>query len=105
MINQIDISKQITKALPPSDLLIIIPPFATTRTPILGPLILNKIADALGFKTSVLHLNLLLASIISIDTYERICYNQPFRMLFLFVFPPKAHQDLCKFYHHHNPSI
>ncbi|MBN2441552.1 MAG: response regulator [Spirochaetales bacterium] len=67
------------------------PPFATTRTPILGPLLLQTIGESLGFKTSILHLNLLLASLIGVTAYEGICYNQPFRMLGERLFARSAH--------------
>lgn len=63
------------------EILFIVPPFVTTRTPILGPHILQSIAREKGYKTDILYVNLLLASIIGLDLYESICYGQPFRML------------------------
>ncbi len=76
-----DIKENILSVLKGGDILFIVPPFVTARTPILGPHILRSIAQEHGFKTDILHLNLLLASIIGIDLYESICYGQPFRML------------------------
>lgn len=63
------------------DILFIVPPFVTTRTPILGPHILQSIAREHGYKTDILYINLLLASIIGTDLYESISYGQPYRML------------------------
>jgi ribosomal peptide maturation radical SAM protein 1 len=63
------------------EILFIVPPFVTTRTPVLGPHILQTIAREQGYQADILYLNLLLASIIGIELYESISYGQPFRML------------------------
>lgn len=76
-----DVKKNILSVLNEGEILFIVPPFVTSRTPIMGPHILQTIAREHGYKTDILHLNLLLASIIGIDLYESICYGQPFRML------------------------
>jgi len=76
-----DVKKNILSVHNEGDILFIVPPFVTSRTPIMGPHILQSIAREQGYKTDILHLNLLLASIIGIDLYESICYGQPFRML------------------------
>jgi ribosomal peptide maturation radical SAM protein 1 len=76
-----DVKKNILSVLNDGDILFVVPPFVTVRTPIMGPHILQSIARVQGYKTGILHLNLLLASIIGIDLYESICYGQPFRML------------------------
>jgi hypothetical protein len=82
MVNQLaDVKKQILSVLNGGDILFIVPPFVTARTPIMGPHILQSTACEQGYKADILHLNLLLASIIGIDPYESISYGQPFRML------------------------
>ena len=63
------------------DILLIVPPFVTCRTPILGPHILQAIAMEEGYQANILYLNLILASIIGTEQYESISYGQPFRML------------------------
>lgn len=63
------------------NILFIVPPFVTTRTPIMGPHILQNIAREQGYQADILYLNLLLASIIGTEQYESIAYGQPFRML------------------------
>ncbi len=86
-----DIKKNILSVLNEGDILFIVPPFVTARTPIMGPHILQSIAREHGYKTDILHLNLLLASIIGVDLYESICYGQPFRMLGERLFARSAH--------------
>ncbi len=76
-----DIKKHILAVLPRGDILFIVPPFVNARTPIIGPHILQTIARKLGFKTDILYVKLLLASIIGNDLYESISFGQPFRML------------------------
>ncbi|MCU0286739.1 MAG: RiPP maturation radical SAM C-methyltransferase [Acidobacteria bacterium] len=75
------IKQNILSMLKGGDILFIVPPFVTSRTPIIGPHILQSIAREQGYKTDILHLNLLFASLIGIESYESICYGQPFRML------------------------
>ncbi len=76
-----DIKEHILPVLKGGDIILIVPPFVTTRTPIIGPHILQAIAREQGYKADILYVNLLLASIIGFDLYESICYGQPFRML------------------------
>lgn len=76
-----NVNQRILSVLNKGDILFIVPPFVSTRTPILGPHILQAVAKEEGYNTKVLYLNLLLASIIGTDLYESISYNQPFRML------------------------
>ncbi|HLP44615.1 MAG TPA: RiPP maturation radical SAM C-methyltransferase [Candidatus Kapabacteria bacterium] len=76
-----EIKQNILSVLKGGDILFIVPPFVTARTPIMGPHILQSIAREQGYKTDILHLNLLFASLIGIDSYESICYGQPFRIL------------------------
>lgn len=75
------INETVLSVLGGGDILLIVPPFVTSRTPILGPHILQSIARDLGYKTDILYVNLLLSSIIGIDDYESISYGQPFRLL------------------------
>ncbi|MCP5105821.1 MAG: RiPP maturation radical SAM protein 1 [bacterium] len=72
---------KILRVLEGGDILFIVPPFVTTKTPILGPHILQSIAQRQGYRAEILHLNLLLASIIGVERYESVSYAQPFRML------------------------
>lgn len=80
-IKKISISEKITSAITGGDILFVIPPFVTTRTPIVGPHILQAIAAQQGYRAEILYLNLLLASAIGVDLYESVSYGQPFRML------------------------
>ncbi len=90
--NQLNaIKKQILDVLPQGDILFIVPPFVNARTPIIGPHILQTVARKLGFKTDILYVNLLLASIIGNDLYESISFGQPFRMLGERLFARSAH--------------
>lgn len=75
------LEKKIRSVTGDGNILIIVPPFVTTKTPILGPYILQEIAKKKGFRLEVLHLNLVLASLIGLELYESICYSQPYRFL------------------------
>ena len=77
----LSIALKIQAALKGGEILLIVPPFVTSRTPVLGPLLLQAIARKQGRSCDVLHLNLLLAATIGPEQYESICYGQPFRML------------------------
>lgn len=88
---QKDIKNKLARALKGVDLLLIVPPAATTKSPILGPLILSGLAKEHGFSAQVLHLNLLLASIIGVELYESISFSQPFRLLGERLFARAAH--------------
>lgn len=79
-VTESSIQEKILAVIGSGDMLFIVPPFVTTKTTILGPLILQSLARQLGYNTQVLHLNLLLASILGIEVYESISYGQPFRM-------------------------
>jgi ribosomal peptide maturation radical SAM protein 1 len=76
-----DVKEKILSVTDKADVILLVPPFATTRTPVMGPYILQSIARQAGFKAEVLCLNQLLASIIGIELYESISFGQPFRML------------------------
>lgn len=75
------LQEKLRSALKGGDILLIVPPFVTTKTSIIGPHILKSVAQQQGYKVDVVYLNLLLASIIGVDTYEKISYGQPFQML------------------------
>jgi ribosomal peptide maturation radical SAM protein 1 len=75
------VKKNILSVIGKGDILFIVPPFVTTRTPIMGPHILQNIAREQGYQAELLYLNLLLASIIGTGQYESIGYGQPYRML------------------------
>jgi len=75
------LTEKIHSVLKGGDILFIVPPFVTTRTPVLGPHILQTIARKRGYRTDILHLNLLLASVIGVNLYESVSYGQPFRLL------------------------
>jgi ribosomal peptide maturation radical SAM protein 1 len=100
-----DVRTHLLSILKGEDLLLVVPPFVTGRTPILGPHILHTIARLQGYKVDILYLNLLLASIIGMDLYENICYGQPFQMLGERLFARSAHglpplgkfPDLCEY--------
>ncbi len=76
-----DFKKNILSVIGNGDILLIVPPFVTGRTPIMGPHILQSIAREQGYKADILYVNLVLASSIGIDFYEGISYGQPFRLL------------------------
>jgi ribosomal peptide maturation radical SAM protein 1 len=73
--------EKILSAIGEGDILFIIPPFATTKTPITGPHLLDTIANEKGFRSHILYLNLLLASVMGTQLYESVSYGQPYRML------------------------
>lgn len=87
-----EIKTCLSSALYGGDILLIVPPFVTTQTPILGPAILQSLARQCGYHAQILHLNLLFASVIGIDLYEQICYGQPFRMAGERVFARSAYR-------------
>jgi ribosomal peptide maturation radical SAM protein 1 len=61
------------------DILFVVPPFATINIAQLGPLALLSLAKAMGYRTEILYLNILLASVIGKETYEGIC-DMPYNM-------------------------
>jgi ribosomal peptide maturation radical SAM protein 1 len=63
------------------DILIIVPPFGSSKYPTFGPHAIQSFAKKIGYKIDMLYLNLLLSSIIGIDLYESIAYSQFFWML------------------------
>ncbi len=69
----------VSSVLGKGDILLIVSPFVTGRTPVLGSSILQTVAGEHGF--DILHLNLLTAALMGDDKYESICFGQPNRML------------------------
>ncbi len=86
------IKEKILSVTGKGDILLIVPPWVTTKTPIVGPHILQAVAKQKGFKVDLLYLNLLLASETGLDLYESISYSQPFRMLGERLFARGAHR-------------
>jgi len=73
------------------DILIIVPPWGSIYDTALGPHILQAIAAEKGYKTGVLYLNMLLASVIGAEQYEKIYYSPESRMLAERLFAPSAY--------------
>ncbi|MCP4158283.1 MAG: hypothetical protein GY757_61860, partial [bacterium] len=71
----------VSSVLGKGNILLIVPPFVTCRTPVMGPHILQAVANQHSFTVDILHLNILTASTIGINKYESICFGQPYRML------------------------
>lgn len=86
-----NIKNKVSQVLGNNDILFIIPPFVTTRTPILGPHILHALALQQDWTCDILYLNLLLASLAGLDLYESVSYAQPFQMLGERLFARSAH--------------
>lgn len=78
---EIVISK-IHSVLEGGDILLIVPPFATAKNPLLGVHILAAQARDLGYKTEILYLNMLLADVIGMEDAEYVCYP-PFEMMWM----------------------
>lgn len=64
------IGEAIPAVLSGGDILLIIPPFTTTRNPALGVHILERIACGKGYKVEILYLSMALASLLGIELYE-----------------------------------
>jgi ribosomal peptide maturation radical SAM protein 1 len=89
-----DINKHILSVLPGGDILFIIPPLAVREFAILGPHILQSLAIEMGFKADILYANMLLASIVGGETYDKISdlpYNHRWMKLGERLFARSAH--------------
>lgn len=73
-----DIKKLILSRLKGGDILFIVPPF-TTNSPAIAPHILQAIAVEKGYKSEILYLNLLLASIIGFEFSEKLGTSELFQ--------------------------
>ena len=74
------------KALIPSvldrgDVLLVVPPFGSTTSSLLGPHILQAFAAAHGYNVDILYLNNLLAAVIGVKDYEKIAFAPFYWML------------------------
>lgn len=67
-----EINQAILSVLKGGDILFIVPPFTTFQSPVFGVHILQSLAEEQGFKTEVLYLNVLLASVIGVERSEYI---------------------------------
>jgi ribosomal peptide maturation radical SAM protein 1 len=76
-----DIKKHILPVLGEGEILLIIPPFGSIYDLALGPHILQALAREKGRKTDILYLNMLLASVIGHEQYEKIHDSPISRML------------------------
>jgi ribosomal peptide maturation radical SAM protein 1 len=77
-LNNTKVKEKILSTLKGSDILLINPPFATIKNPKLGLHVLQTIAEKSGYKTDILYLNILLASIIGWDTAQMIAVTTLF---------------------------
>lgn len=76
------------------DILIIVPPFASREFAILGPHVLQSVANNAGYKADVLYLNIVFASIVGHNLYDRIStlpYNLRWMKLGERLFARSAH--------------
>ena len=72
------VKNKVLSSLTGGNILFIIPPF-TNNSPVIGPHILQAIAQQKGFKTEILYLNLLLASIIGYELSEKLGASERFQ--------------------------
>lgn len=86
-----NIKENIRSVISGGDILLIVPPFGSMNDIALGPLSLQAVAREKGYKTDVLFLNILLASIIGVEAYEKIHDAPLFRMLGERLFARSAH--------------
>ncbi|MCP4105016.1 MAG: RiPP maturation radical SAM protein 1 [Desulfobacteraceae bacterium] len=71
-----EIKKKLLSVVKHGEILIIVPPFISIHNMLLGPHILQALARENGYKTDILYLNMLLASVIGSDLHEKI-YSAP----------------------------
>jgi ribosomal peptide maturation radical SAM protein 1 len=80
-ININQIKEHVLSTVGEGDVLLIVPPFGSIDDISLGPHILQSLAQSHGFKTDILYLSILLASIIGVEEYQRISNSPNFAML------------------------
>lgn len=85
------VKEKIRDILPGGDILFIIPPFGSIDDFQLGPLNLHAIAKAKGYQVDVLYLNILLAAVIGLETYQKIYKAPLYRMMGERLFARAAH--------------
>jgi ribosomal peptide maturation radical SAM protein 1 len=76
-----DIKQKILTVCEGGDILIIVPPFGSIYDTALGPHILQSLARGKGYKTDILYLNMMLASVIGAEQYDNIYFSPEFWML------------------------
>lgn len=69
-----NIRNHILSVLNGGDILFIVPPFALFESPVPGVHLLQSIAEERGYKTEILYLNVLLASVTGRERFERITF-------------------------------
>lgn len=74
-----DIKKLIPPVLKGGDILLIVPPFGRREYSVLGPHILQSIAERIGYKTDILYANILFVSIVGENIYDKIS-NLPYNI-------------------------
>ncbi len=94
-----DVKKDILTVIADGDMLLLVPPFGSIHDPALGPHILQALAEERGYTTRILYLNMLLAAVLGIERYERICAAPEFWMLGERLFARSAY-GLPAFGHH-----
>lgn len=68
------IQEQILSVLQGGDILFVVPPFAPSRSPVLGVHLLQALAQEAGYRTEILYLNVLLAAVIGLERSEYISF-------------------------------
>lgn len=77
-----DVKNNILSFLKGGDILFIVPPFTTVKSPMLGVHILHTLAKERKYKAEILYLNVLLASVIGIEHFEYIS-SPPFELMWM----------------------
>lgn len=67
-----DIKEKLYSVLRSGEILIIVPPFGSISDISLGPHVIQALAEETGYKTDILYLNMLLASVIGVECYQKI---------------------------------
>ncbi len=86
-----DIKENILSVVEDGEILIIVPPVRSINDICMGPHILQALAEENGYPTNILYLNLLLASIIGVERYEKIDNAPLFWMIAERLFARSAH--------------
>lgn len=69
-----EIKEKIPAVLEGGEVLLIVPPFASIKTPMLAPHILQSIANLKGFKAEILYLNILIASSLGLELTNELSH-------------------------------
>jgi len=76
-----DLKEKIHAVAGDGEILLLVPPFVSLYGTILGPHLLQTLAKEKGYKVDLLYLTVLLAPIIGLEDYERICTAPQYWML------------------------